>query len=109
MENFKNLGIDTWLARNLAYLRYEQPTPVQKEAIPLIMDSKTDNSLFIANTGTGKTAAFCVPLLNMLAQDPSGIFAIILEPTRELAVQVKIFVTVIPLGIREIKSICIWV
>lgn len=89
MENFKNLGIDTWLSKNLEYLRYEKPTPVQKEAIPIILNSKTENALFIANTGTGKTAAFCVPLLNMLAKDPFGIFAIILEPTRELAVQVS--------------------
>jgi ATP-dependent RNA helicase DDX49/DBP8 len=80
------LGLDKWITKNLQYLKYEEPTTIQSEVIPLII--KGENVIGISNTGTGKTAAFNLPILNILARDPVGIFAIILEPTRELASQV---------------------
>ena len=86
MQKFLNLGLDKWITKNLSYLKYEEPTLIQTQIIPLIMNG--DNVIGISNTGTGKTAAFNLPILNVLARDPVGIFAIILEPTRELASQV---------------------
>lgn len=85
-KKFSELNLDKWLLKNIEFLKYEKPTPIQQIAIPKI--SKKENIIAIANTGTGKTAAFCLPILKQLAVDPSGMFAIILEPSRELAVQV---------------------
>jgi len=83
---FSDLKLDKWLLKNIEYLKYVSPTPIQETIIPKIL--KGENVIGIANTGTGKTAAFCLPILKQLALDPSGMFAIILEPSRELAVQV---------------------
>ena len=87
----KFLGLDKWLINNISNLQYSKPTPIQELAIPEIL--KGHDVIGIAKTGTGKTASFCLPILNKLASDPSGIYCIILEPTRELAVQVRVFKT----------------
>ncbi len=55
---------------------------------PALKGQKPRNLIIYGKTGTGKTASFCLPILNKLAKNPSSIFAIILEPTRELALQV---------------------
>jgi ATP-dependent RNA helicase DDX49/DBP8 len=81
-------GLDKWLTRNLEYLQYKEPTPIQSKAITEILKGK--DVVGIAKTGSGKTASFCLPILNTLAKDPFGIYCLILEPTRELAVQVII-------------------
>jgi ATP-dependent RNA helicase DDX49/DBP8 len=86
IKKFSELNLDKWLLKNIDYLKYEKPTPIQIIAIPKVL--KKENIIAIANTGTGKTAAFCLPILKQLALDPCGMFAIILEPSRELAVQV---------------------
>lgn len=87
--NFSHLGLDKWLLTNLKFLQYKNPTEIQKRVIPSILDSVSkENIIGISKTGTGKTASFVLPILNKLAMDPSGVFALILEPTRELAVQV---------------------
>jgi ATP-dependent RNA helicase RhlE len=70
---------------------YENPTPIQKETIPLILDGH--DVLGVAQTGTGKTAAFCLPILQNLAKnhtrrEPKCPRALILTPTRELAIQI---------------------
>jgi ATP-dependent RNA helicase DDX49/DBP8 len=85
-RKFSDLKLDKWILKNIDYLRYEKPTLIQENIIPKILAG--ENVIGIANTGTGKTAAFCLPILKKLAIDPSGMFAIILEPSRELAVQV---------------------
>lgn len=72
---------------------YTTPTPIQKQAIPLILQGK--DLLGCAQTGTGKTAAFAIPILQLLyennkgAKDPKRIKALVLTPTRELAIQIK--------------------
>ena len=66
---------------------FQNATPVQEQAIPAIMAGK--DILACAQTGTGKTAAYLLPILNRLTQEPpQGINTLILEPTRELAIQV---------------------
>ena len=84
---FAALGLEARLLAALETLGYEEPTPIQREAIPALLSGK--DVLGQAATGTGKTAAFALPLLQRLAHDakarPS---ALILVPTRELAIQV---------------------
>lgn len=87
MESYSFCGLDKWISNNTRQLRYENPTKIQSTIIPHIIN-KNENLIAISKTGTGKTASFCLPILNKLAKSPSSIFAIILEPTRELALQV---------------------
>ncbi|MFQ5410825.1 MAG: DEAD/DEAH box helicase [Phycisphaerae bacterium] len=82
---FAALGINVPILRALKTMGYEEPSPIQAELIPLVLANK--DVLGQARTGTGKTAAFGIPILQMI--DPNDrLQAVILTPTRELAVQV---------------------
>jgi ATP-dependent RNA helicase RhlE len=91
---FDTLGLSADLVRTVAEEGYEHPTPVQAKAIPLVLEGR--DILAAAQTGTGKTAAFALPILDRLRQHANTSFsparhpvrALILVPTRELAVQV---------------------
>jgi ATP-dependent RNA helicase DeaD len=84
---FASLGLEARLLATLDQLGYEEPTPIQREAIPPLLAGK--DVLGQAATGTGKTAAFTLPMLQRLAQGTTARpAALILVPTRELAVQV---------------------
>lgn len=89
MLNFKELPLQKGLLSNLAELGYERPTPIQAEAIPLILDGH--DLLGMAQTGTGKTAAFCLPILHQLLSESEGkgLRALVLAPTRELTSQIQ--------------------
>lgn len=67
----------------------KKPTPIQENCIPKILEGK--DCIGAAKTGSGKTLAFALPILQQLYEDPYGIFALILTPTRELAFQVRHF------------------
>jgi ATP-dependent RNA helicase RhlE len=90
--SFEKLQLIEPLLRALQGEGYTQPTPVQQQAIPVLLERK--DLLACAQTGTGKTAAFSLPILQLLHQDelfkkgPEGIKALILTPTRELAIQI---------------------
>ena len=88
--SFSNLGLSDPILTSLAELGYSSPTPIQAEAIPLALKGK--NLIAAAQTGSGKTATFVLPILEMLAkgetQRKKRVRALILTPTRELAVQV---------------------
>jgi len=91
VSSFADLGLAEPLRRALSALAYETPTAIQSQAIPPLLDGR--DVLGIAQTGTGKTGAFALPLLQRLAEDesragPKGCRALILAPTRELAVQI---------------------
>ncbi len=91
IPSFPELGLAEPIARALAAENYAEPTPIQAEAIPLILSGR--DLLGIAQTGTGKTAAFGLPLLQRLADGhtparPYFVRGLILAPTRELAVQI---------------------
>src|ERR1044071_6355478 len=86
---FAGLGIDSRLLEGLVALGYEEPTPIQVAAIPPLLAGR--DLLAQAATGTGKTAAFALPLLHRLTPDAAPrerTSALILVPTRELAIQV---------------------
>ena len=87
---FNQLGLSAELLRAVDEQGYKEATPIQREAIPLILKGR--DVLAGAQTGTGKTAGFALPLLHRLQTRPSGprrIRALILTPTRELAAQVS--------------------
>ncbi|KAK6104752.1 DEAD/DEAH box helicase family protein [Brugia pahangi] len=83
---FAELGLSKWLCDQLRHLAINTPTPVQINCIPHILAGS--DVLGCAKTGTGKTLAFGLPILHELAVDPYGICALILTPTRELAMQI---------------------
>ena len=85
MDNFLNLGISKEILFNLKSLNLVKPTPVQQRAIVPGFEGK--DILAIANTGTGKTAAFGIPIIQRLNQNKS-LSALILSPTRELSIQI---------------------
>jgi len=87
MSIFKDLGLSQEIVDSLVELGYEQPTEIQKISIPQILESKNDLKAF-AQTGTGKTAAFSLPILEQINTSDKNTQAIILSPTRELAIQI---------------------
>jgi len=87
MENFKDLGIGDDFIKGLNELNIITPTEIQKEAIPLLLSAKTD-LVGQANTGTGKTAAYGLPLLQNIDHKNKTVQGVILCPTRELGQQV---------------------
>ncbi len=90
MTAFKALGLNGRLVQNLEAKGYQHPTPVQADAIPLVLNGK--DVMASAQTGTGKTAAFTLPALHLLSGSgrpaPKSVHCLILTPTRELAAQV---------------------
>ena len=83
---FAQLGLILQLEQTLSDLGYITPTPIQSEIIPLMLDGH--DVIGQAQTGTGKTAAFILPILQTLKRGHCGIQALVLTPTRELAMQV---------------------
>jgi len=84
--SFAELGLSEKLLQAINMVGYEVPTPIQQKAIPLLLSGK--DVIGQAQTGTGKTAAFVFPILERLALDLNETQALILTPTRELAIQV---------------------
>lgn len=85
MTTFKELGLNHEILKSLNDLGFVEPSPVQEKAIPFILKSKKDLTA-LAQTGTGKTAAFGLPILNQIRN--RGLQVIILCPTRELCMQI---------------------
>ncbi len=86
LNSFADFELDTRLKRNVISKGYKTPTPIQDKAIPVILSGR--DVVGIANTGTGKTAAFLLPLLHKVLND-RGQRVLILAPTRELAFQIE--------------------
>ncbi|SDF97357.1 MULTISPECIES: DEAD/DEAH box helicase [Thalassobaculum] len=91
MTDFKTLGLAETVLRAVTSEGYDTPTPIQAKAIPLVLEGR--DVVGIAQTGTGKTAAFVLPLLSRLAElggtaKPKGTRVLVLSPTRELAAQI---------------------
>ena len=84
--SFATLDLAPWLIASLAALEIKRPTGIQKGCIPSILEGK--DVIGGSRTGSGKTVAFTVPILQKWAEDPVGIYAVILTPTRELALQI---------------------
>ncbi|KAI3831816.1 hypothetical protein MKW92_000509 [Papaver armeniacum] len=83
--SFSDLGLADWATRTCKELGMKKPTQVQHHCIPRILAGQ--DVLGLAQTGSGKTAAFALPILNRLAENPYGVFALVITPIRELAYQ----------------------
>ena len=77
---FESLQLSKWLIDQCALLGYKNPTPIQYHCIPRILNGQ--DVIGCAKTGSGKTAAFALPIIQKLSEDPFGIFALVLTPTR---------------------------
>ena len=85
---FSDLELDDSILKALKEKGYDTPTPVQQKSIPIVLQQK--DLLGVAQTGTGKTAAFAIPIIQLLARsNKKGIKGLIVTPTRELAIQIE--------------------
>mgnify|MGYP001034391779 CR=1 FL=1 len=96
---FRSLGLSVWQAKVLSAMSIVTPTEIQQRCIPAVLAGH--DVVGRAKTGSGKTAAFALPILHTLAADPYGIYALVLTPTRELAFQIADQFNVLgsPLGV----------
>jgi ATP-dependent RNA helicase DeaD len=86
MTTFAELGLSQQLTDALEHLGYKQPTPIQEQTIPLLLQGR--DVIGQAQTGTGKTAAFGLPMLDYVDPEDAAVQALVLTPTRELCIQV---------------------
>lgn len=98
---FKSLGIDDRLCEVCKSLNWDKPTKIQRESIPVALQGR--DIIGLAETGSGKTASFILPILQSLLENPRRLFALVLTPTRELAIQIQEQVAALGSGF-QIKS-----
>lgn len=103
-HQFEDFKIDSQIKNNLVRKGYKTPTPIQDQSIPHILDGK--DVVGTANTGTGKTAAFLLPMLNKVLKDRTQ-RVLILAPTRELAVQIEEEFAIFGQGLGITSVLCI--
>lgn len=87
MKTFEELGVSEEIRKAIDELGFEQPMPVQEEVIPYLLGNRND-VIALAQTGTGKTAAFGIPLLQRINIESKETQAVVLSPTRELCLQI---------------------
>jgi len=88
LEKFKSLGISENVLKSLSKKGYEEPTPIQEQMIPLMLKTNID-LIAQAQTGTGKTASFGIPIIEKIQEKSEHVKCLILTPTRELALQIS--------------------
>lgn len=86
MAAFEGLGVCSQLAEAAASLGWKKPSAIQEQAIPIVLSGQ--DVIGLAQTGSGKTGAFALPILQALLDKPQALFAMVLSPTRELAIQI---------------------
>ncbi|KAI8921101.1 P-loop containing nucleoside triphosphate hydrolase protein [Powellomyces hirtus] len=104
-RSFRELGLDSWLEDALRSLSIKEPSEIQQACIPEILAGR--DVIGSATTGSGKTAAFALPILQKLAEDPFGIFALVVTPTRELAFQIAEQFRVLGAGVNLKQSVVV--
>ncbi|KAI9207089.1 P-loop containing nucleoside triphosphate hydrolase protein [Polychytrium aggregatum] len=104
-HTFSELGLNPWLVDALKSLSIRTASEIQASCIPMILAGR--NVIGSAKTGSGKTAAFALPILQKLAEDPYGVFALVLTPTRELAFQIAEQFRVLGAGINLKQSVVV--
>ncbi len=103
-HKFKDFGIDTRMLRTLASMNIDTPSPIQDQVIPHILDGK--DVVGLAETGTGKTAAFLIPLIELKKKDIKSV-TLVLTPTRELALQVDAELKKLAKSFRFYSTVCV--
>ncbi|MCF6351340.1 MAG: DEAD/DEAH box helicase [Flavobacteriaceae bacterium] len=107
MSVFKKLGLSKEITDVLEKMGYENPTEIQEKAIPQILNSTDDVKAF-AQTGTGKTAAFSLPIIEQIDTNSRETQAIILSPTRELAIQIAKNINEFAKNRKGLSTVCVY-
>ena len=103
---FMDFPFNESLQKNIAHKGYQNPSAIQDQSIPFILEGK--DLIGLANTGTGKTAAFILPIINKLSSDPSKTTSVlIMAPTRELAQQIDEQFRDFSYGMRLFSALCV--
>jgi ATP-dependent RNA helicase RhlE len=103
-HKFTDFAVDPQLMKNIVKRGYENPTPIQDQVIPHILEGKDVAGL--ASTGTGKTAAFLIPLIHNVFNEKNG-KVLIMAPTRELALQIESELKIFTQGMEVFSTLCI--
>ena len=88
MLTFKDIGINSKILHAIETLGFEDPMPVQEKVIPVLLSDEKSDLIALAQTGTGKTAAFGLPIIQKVIVEDRITQALVLVPTRELCVQI---------------------
>lgn len=107
MSTFRETGLKEEILSSIEELGFEQPTPIQAKTIPALLNSQND-ILALAQTGTGKTAAFGLPVLNQVDVSSKKIQALVLCPTRELCMQISKDIENFSKNLKGFKSIAVF-
>ena len=107
MNKFEQLGLNESLLKAIADLGFENPSEVQEKAIPLLLEKDTD-IVALAQTGTGKTAAFGFPLIQKIDPENRNTQALILSPTRELCLQITNEIKLYSKYIKGINTVAVY-
>ncbi|MEA1922918.1 MAG: DEAD/DEAH box helicase [Pseudomonadota bacterium] len=107
MKTFADIGINNCILKGLSSLGFEEPTPVQEQVIPLMLERQVD-LVSLAQTGTGKTAAFGVPLIQLANAKSRKIQGLVLCPTRELCVQVARDIEAYSRHVKGLRTLAIY-
>lgn len=104
MKTFNELPLADSIRKSLQHMEFNEPTPIQAKAIPVGLAGK--DLIATAQTGTGKTAAFSLPMVNYLLKNQQNI-ALVLAPTRELALQIELFWNTLTKFNPELRCVCV--
>ena len=107
MTTFKSLGLNASLLKAVEKLGFETPTEVQQKVIPLLLENDTD-LVALAQTGTGKTAAFGFPMLQRISVEDRNTQGLIISPTRELCLQITNEMTTYGHGLKNINIVAVY-
>lgn len=107
MTTFKSLGLNAQLLKAVENLGFESPTEVQHKVIPILLENNTD-LVALAQTGTGKTAAFGFPILQKIDTENRNTQGLIISPTRELCLQITNDMTTYGQGLKNLNIVAIY-
>lgn len=107
MDSFLESGLNPDILKAIGELGFEKPTPIQAKTLPVLLETQQD-MIALAQTGTGKTAAFGLPLLQLAEKNSKDVQALILSPTRELAVQIANDIENFSKYTRGFKVACVY-
>ncbi len=107
MSKFKEMGLMPEIVNAVESMGFETPTPIQEKTIPAILSSDRD-VLALAQTGTGKTAAFGLPIINQIDYDNKNVQALILCPTRELCMQISADFEKFSANLKQLKTLAVY-
>lgn len=107
MSSFQSLGLSGAILKTVEGLGFEVPTPVQEKAIPILLGGDRD-VVALAQTGTGKTAAFGLPLVELCDPDDRDIQALVLAPTRELCMQITNDLQNFTKGVKSLNIVAVY-